>query len=660
LDGFITDSSPTVTCIVGSSYKIAPIENLKYQNGKGDLRFHIENAPPGFFIDNGSGEMLFAPTRPSPADEPELATLYAVDKSGGRAIVETLTITVEFPSKFVFVPTTIRKRSGKTFTDPTARKMPYYVGESYRIASLELDLEQTKPSAGGRITDITYTLVGAPDGWFVSALTGEITGTFEEAGVYTMSTHAVDAGGQTVEVESLTFNVQERAQFRVVNYVRAPSAAKQLSASEYVDPITHTTPYAVGDTYRFASIILEKVENTDDSLADISFTIEGAPPGFLIDPADGYIQGSPLMVGSHTVSLVAVDSQNYKTVVETFTVNVQMKDTDSPSFGPNGAGCAFGQPVDADRFDQMFTCDCTSTSYTGSNCNIEADLVAADTAGKVAGGLVTTFILLLGFGYVGYKIRIRQISLRVFDFELHLQQLTQSGVIDLEQGAKGGTPREIKRSHVIMTDKVGAGQFGEVWKGLLDESATGGVPGYMVAIKTTHETHGEAVDELTREALVMAQVTGHRHVVALIGVVTSGPPLLLLLSLCEHGSLQSCLKEGGCPGQAGPGAAPSENVAHNMALEIASGMAHLAKCHFVHRDLAARNVLLDIQFVCKIADFGLSRGISASDTEAGDDCEYYRSQHGAFPVRWTAPEAIENMKVRPSHFLSSTTSSSCT
>lgn len=42
---------------------------------------------------------------------------------------------------------------------------------------------------------------------------------------------------------------------------------------------------------------------------------------------------------------------------------------------------------------------------------------------------------------------------------------------------------------------------------------------------------------------------------------------------------------------------------------ISSGMRYLSDMQYVHRDLAARNILVDENYVCKIADFGLSRNI---------------------------------------------------
>lgn len=65
-------------------------------------------------------------------------------------------------------------------------------------------------------------------------------------------------------------------------------------------------------------------------------------------------------------------------------------------------------------------------------------------------------------------------------------------------------------------------------------------------------------------------------------------------------------------------------------------MDYLETHKVLHRDLAARNVLVsgENNYICKIADFGLSRNIE----------NIYESKGGPLPVRWTAPEAITNLK----------------
>ena len=64
-------------------------------------------------------------------------------------------------------------------------------------------------------------------------------------------------------------------------------------------------------------------------------------------------------------------------------------------------------------------------------------------------------------------------------------------------------------------------------KGLLEEHVSVGVPGYLVAIKQLKSTEATALEELTREAAFMAQLS-HDSVVRLHGVVTVSSLLCLL------------------------------------------------------------------------------------------------------------------------------------
>jgi serine/threonine protein kinase len=248
--------------------------------------------------------------------------------------------------------------------------------------------------------------------------------------------------------------------------------------------------------------------------------------------------------------------------------------------------------------------------------------------------------------YRAYRERRRPV-----DFDSQLDRMVETGEMSEDQLNPALRPREIKRQNVALLEQVGKGAFGAVWKALLDESkSANGVPEYMVAAKTVldKDANSDATDDLLNEAAVMAQVAGadgHPNLVSLIGVVTSGNPLILLLSYAEHGSVLGLLSTRAADGQP-----VVERSKVEMAAQTARGMAHLSEKRFIHRDLAARNVLLASgrsasHMVAKVADFGLSRGSSTKTggTEQENTEDYYRSQRGVFPVRWTAPESMETL-----------------
>ncbi|XP_026718167.1 tyrosine-protein kinase HCK [Athene cunicularia] len=70
----------------------------------------------------------------------------------------------------------------------------------------------------------------------------------------------------------------------------------------------------------------------------------------------------------------------------------------------------------------------------------------------------------------------------------------------------------------------------------------------------------------------------------------------------------------------------------DFSAQIAEGMAFIEKRNYIHRDLRAANILVSAMLVCKIADFGLARVI--------EDNEYTAREGAKFPIKWTAPEAI--------------------
>jgi ephrin-B len=236
------------------------------------------------------------------------------------------------------------------------------------------------------------------------------------------------------------------------------------------------------------------------------------------------------------------------------------------------------------------------------------------------------------------------------NFQTTLDEMVAAGRINAVQARDRKVPREITRDSVELVSELGSGQFGAVWKGLLDESKISGTPAYLVAVKVVKDEKmkQKAFNELIQEAAVMAQIGHHDNLVSLIGVHTTTDEKMIVLSICEHGDLLSLLETKSRDGE------PIDNTKKLMMMtEVSRGMSHLAAKGFVHRDLAARNVLLSENssgMVCKIADFGLARALAqtsdADDGESDDaeDAMYYRSQGSPFAVRWTAPESMTSYR----------------
>lgn len=146
------------------------------------------------------------------------------------------------------------------------------------------------------------------------------------------------------------------------------------------------------------------------------------------------------------------------------------------------------------------------------------------------------------------------------------------------------------------------------------------------AIKTVNEnaTDRERINFL-KEAGVMKAFDTH-HVVRLLGVVSRGQPVLVIMELMVNGDLKGYLRSHR-PESGNDVQPPTLRRILQMAIEIADGMAYLSAKKFVHRDLAARNCMVAEELTVKIGDFGMTRDIYETD--------YYRKgTKGLLPVRW--------------------------
>uniref|UniRef100_A0A8D0E2K2 Tyrosine-protein kinase n=1 Tax=Salvator merianae TaxID=96440 RepID=A0A8D0E2K2_SALMN len=175
---------------------------------------------------------------------------------------------------------------------------------------------------------------------------------------------------------------------------------------------------------------------------------------------------------------------------------------------------------------------------------------------------------------------------------------------------------EIPRSSLKLEKILGAGQFGEVWMATYNNHT-------KVAVKTM-KPGSMSVEAFLEEANIMKTLQ-HDKLVRLHAVVTKEEPIYIITEFMEKGSLLDFLKSDEGHKQQLP-------KLIDFCAQIAEGMAYIEKRGYIHRDLRAANILVSSMLVCKVADFGLARVI--------EDNEYTAREGAKFPIKWTAPEAI--------------------
>lgn len=175
--------------------------------------------------------------------------------------------------------------------------------------------------------------------------------------------------------------------------------------------------------------------------------------------------------------------------------------------------------------------------------------------------------------------------------------------------------------NVHFEEKIGMGEFGEVYKGTYE--------GSQVAIKMLKDdTH--AAQSFLREASVMTTLR-HRNLVVLTGISFKDKEIIIITEFCSKGSLVNYLRSRGR-------AVIKQEEQLSFARDVCAGMQYLECKKLVHRDLAARNVLLTEDsrsqyLLAKVSDFGLAK-----------DVVEQKIDNEKFPVKWTAPEAIQEKK----------------
>lgn len=177
---------------------------------------------------------------------------------------------------------------------------------------------------------------------------------------------------------------------------------------------------------------------------------------------------------------------------------------------------------------------------------------------------------------------------------------------------------------------IGEGGFGKVYKGTLQN-------GVKVAVKRSEPGHGQGLQEFHTEILVLSRIR-HRHLVSLIGYCSEQDEMILVYEFMEKGTLRDHLYNfKPRPGRSGSFSVLSWDQRLEICIGAAKGLHYLhtgLDGPIIHRDIKSANILLDENYVAKVADFGLSRSgpndLSHISTDVKGsfgylDPEYFRS-----------------------------------
>ena len=178
---------------------------------------------------------------------------------------------------------------------------------------------------------------------------------------------------------------------------------------------------------------------------------------------------------------------------------------------------------------------------------------------------------------------------------------------------------EIPWEDITLGEKIGAGGFAEVYRGLWR--------GTEVAVKKLLHRPGretdKAVADFKAEVSLMTRLR-HPCIVLFMGVVPE--PLSMVTEYCARGNLYDLLHSSTPLPWA---------LRQAMALDVARGMnfLHTSTPIIMHRDLKSLNLLVDERWTVKVSDMGLSR-FKAASSGAG----LYTAQCGT--LQWMAPEVV--------------------
>ncbi|ONI10183.1 hypothetical protein PRUPE_4G033000 [Prunus persica] len=218
------------------------------------------------------------------------------------------------------------------------------------------------------------------------------------------------------------------------------------------------------------------------------------------------------------------------------------------------------------------------------------------------------FISILGAIVFGlYRLRAHQKGkIKVTTKFFKLTDTTETSRDTLQEYIRNQDPSELfiynfdsiltATNNFSISNKLGEGGFGPVYKGMLQE-------GKEIAVKRLSSSSGQGIEEFKNETLLISKLQ-HKNLARIMGCCVKEDEKLLIYEFMPNRSLDTHLFD--------PARRPELDWGRrfNIIQGVARGLLYLHHDSYlkvIHRDLKVSNILLDENMNPKISDFGLAR-----------------------------------------------------
>ncbi|KAH7577956.1 hypothetical protein JRO89_XS01G0320500 [Xanthoceras sorbifolium] len=232
-------------------------------------------------------------------------------------------------------------------------------------------------------------------------------------------------------------------------------------------------------------------------------------------------------------------------------------------------------------------------NLTTDSTNEDVLYVRAPRGGTVKKNISTTMVLVASIvGTIAVLVITAVLLLILHNKRKKKKDIDEDGVFPV-LNLKVFSYKELHGLTRGFTEKLGHGGFGAVFQGELSDST-------LVAVKRL-ERPGGGEKEFRAEVCTIGNIQ-HVNLVRLRGFCSENSHRLLVYDYMPNGSLSTYLRKDG------PNL--TWDVRFRIAVGTARGIAYLhEECRdcIIHCDIKPENILLDIDYIAKVSDFGLAK-----------------------------------------------------